>query len=66
MNVPDNIYGCLSGFFPKILFLRLLIFRTILDSDLSVLYLQEGIDQKFGNRKYPHVSFAVYLENGPS
>ena len=43
MNVLDMD---VSLDFPSDPLLRLLIFGTISDCDLSVLYLQEGIDQK--------------------
>ena len=30
------------------------------------IFFSDGIDQKSGNRKYPRLSFAQYLETGAS
>ena len=62
----------LSNFFDAVLFLlSSLITRSSLMSILSLVlelwqFFLSGIDQKSGNRKYPRLSFAQYLETGAS
>ena len=53
-----------------LLFLSLVTGPSFMSISLLVLELWQftfkGIDQKSGNRKYPRLSFAQYLETGAS